>query len=120
MQPVKKRVTTSLICSTITRGGEKGLCEGDYTLVHDGLTVLRYLAEEADVTPEDVVVTGGQGSVYPYGIPIGRVSSVSYNAYSRTTEAVIAPFVDFSELSHVAVMTAYERSTAEGSGEVAP
>ncbi len=117
--------TSVSVGSVTTRGGEKGLCEGDYTLVHDGLTVLRYLAEEADVAPEDVVVTGGQGSVYPYGIPIGRVASVSYNAYSRTTEAVISPFVDFSDLSHVAVLTAYERSTAEtnsasGSREVAP
>jgi cell shape-determining protein MreC len=45
--------------------------------------------------------------VYPYGIPIGRVTSVSYNAYSRTTEAVIRPFVDFSDLRHVTVMTSF-------------
>ena len=77
------------------------------------MTALRYLAEEADVQAEDIVVTGGQGSVYPYGIPIGRVVSVSFNAYSRTTEAVVAPFVDFSDLSHVAVLTAYERTAVE-------
>ena len=105
--------TSVSVGAVTTRGGEKGLCEGDYTLVHDGKTVLRYLPEEADVGAEDVVVTGGQGSVYPYGIPIGRVVSVQFNAYSRTTEAVVTPFVDFSDLSHVAVMTDYERSTAE-------
>lgn len=112
------RVTTVLdtsvsVGAVTTRGGEKGLCEGDYTQVHDGMTALRYLAEEADVQAEDIVVTGGQGSVYPYGIPIGRVVSVSFNAYSRTTEAVVAPFVDFSDLSHVAVLTAYERTAVE-------
>lgn len=108
------RVTTILdtsvsVGAVTTRGGERGLCEGDYSLVHEGQSVLRYLAEEADVQAEDIVVTGGRGSVYPYGIPIGRVVSIRYNAYSRTTEAVVAPFVDFSDLSHVAVMTAYER-----------
>ena len=90
-----------------TRASEKGLCEGDYALVHDGLAVLRYMAEEADVQAEDVVVTSGRGSVYPYGIPIGRVTSVSFNAYSRTTEAVITPFTDFSDLTRVLVMTSY-------------
>ena len=113
--------TSVSVGAVTTRDGEKGLCEGDYTQIHEGFTVLRYLSEEADVMAEDIVVTGGQGSVYPYGIPIGRVASVHYNAYSRTTEAVVAPFVDFSDLSHVAVLTAFERTTAEvGRGEAEP
>lgn len=99
--------TSVSVGAVTTRGAENGLCEGDYSLVHDGLSVLRYLAEEADVQAEDIVVTSGRGSVYPYGIPIGRVVSVSYNAYSRTTEAVISPFVDFSDLRHMTVMTSF-------------
>ena len=106
------RVTTVLdtsvsVGAVTTRGSERGLCEGDYTLVHDGLAMLRYLAEEADVTEGDIVVTSGRGSVYPYGIPVGRIMSVSFNAYSRTTEAVIRPFVDFSDLRQVVVMTSF-------------
>lgn len=99
--------TSVSVGAVTTRASEKGLCEGDYALVHDGLAVLRYMAEEADVQAEDVVVTSGRGSVYPYGIPIGRVTSVSFNAYSRTTEAVISPFTDFSDLTRVLVMTSY-------------
>ena len=57
------------------------------------------------------MVTSGRGSVYPYGIPIGRVSSVSANPYSRTAEAVVQPFVDFSRLTHVSVLTAYTHYT---------
>ena len=106
------RVTTILdtsvsVGAVTTRAFERGLCEGDYTLVHDGLAVLRYLAEEADVQTEDIVVTSGRGSVYPYGIPVGRVTEVSFNAFSRTTEAVIRPFVDFSNLTQVVVMTSF-------------
>lgn len=109
--------TSVSVGSVVTRSSEKGLCEGDYTLVHNGQTSLRYLPEEADVQPEDIVVTSGLGSVYPYGIPIGRVVSVSSNAYSRTIEAVIQPFNNFSELTRVVILTSYVHSTeGEGSG----
>ena len=99
--------TSVSVGAVVTRSSENGLCEGDYTLVHDGQAVLRYMAEAADVQAEDIVVTSGRGSVYPYGIPIGRVVSVSSNPYSRTTEAVIRPFADFYDLTRVAIMTSY-------------
>ncbi len=95
-----------------TRQNETGLCEGDYAHVQDGRLLLRYMAEEADVQPEDIVITGGQGSVYPYGIPIGRVERVTANAFSRTTEAVIVPFADFSDLSQVMILTEYVHTVA--------
>jgi rod shape-determining protein MreC len=103
--------TSVSVGAVITRSAENGLCEGDHTLIHDGQARLRYLAEAADVRTEDIVVTSGRGSVYPYGIPIGRVSSVSANPYSRTAEAVVQPFVDFSRLTHVSVLTAYTHYT---------
>ncbi len=110
--------TSVSVGAVTTRASESGLCEGDYTLVHDGQARLRYLPEEADVAAEDIVVTSGLGSVYPYGIPIGRVVSVSSNGFSRTTEAVIAPFTDFADLTRVIIMTDYvhhadEMGTAE-------
>lgn len=99
--------TSVSVGAITTRGSETGLCEGDYTRVHDGSAVLRYMDEEADVEAGDIVITSGKGSVYPYGIPIGRVTEVSSNAYSRTTEAVIQPFVDFSDLTRVVILTDY-------------
>ncbi len=106
------RVSTILdpsvsVGAVTTRASENGLCIGDYSLVHDGLCVVRHMGEEADVTVEDIVVTSGRGSVYPYGIPIGRVERVASNAFSRTTEATVDPFVDFSDLTRVVVMTEY-------------
>lgn len=103
--------TSVSVGAVTTRASENGLCEGDYVQVHNGNATLRYLPEEADVQIEDIVVTSGRGSVYPYGIPIGRVISVSSNAYSRTTEAVIQPFTDFSDLTQVMIMTSYDRYT---------
>lgn len=101
--------TSVSVGAVTTRATENGLCEGDYVQVHDGNVILRHMNEEADVTSGDIVVTSGLGSVYPYGIPIGRVVSVSSNAYSRTTEAVIEPFTDFSDLTQVVIMTSYTR-----------
>ena len=67
----------------------------------------RFCRKEADVQVDDVVVTSGRGSVYPYGIPIGRITAVSSNAYSRTTEAVVEPFTDFTDLTRVMVITSF-------------
>ena len=55
----------------------------------------------------DIVITSGRGSVYPYGIPIGRVVSIRSNAYSRTTEATVQPFTDFENLTQVVILTEY-------------
>ena len=55
----------------------------------------------------DIVVTSGRGSVYPYGIPIGRVVDIQSNAYSRTTEAAVEPFTDFTDLTQVVILTDY-------------
>ena len=101
--------TSVSVGAVTTRATENGLCKGDYAKVHNGQAVLRYLPEEADVETGDIVVTSGQGSVYPYGIPIGRVTEISANAYSRTTEATIQPFVDFSDLHQVIILTEYTR-----------
>lgn len=99
--------TSVSVGAVTTRATENGLCEGDYSRVHNGCALLRQLSEEADVEIGDLVVTSGRGSVYPYGIPIGRVTEVSSNAYSRTTEATVQPFTDFSDLTQVVVMTQY-------------
>ncbi len=111
------RVSTILdpsvsVGAVTARERERGLCEGDYAQLNTGRLTLRYMAEEADVLPDDIVLTGGQGSVYPYGIPIGRVESVSANAFSRTTEAVIRPFADLSDLSEVVILTKYLHTVA--------
>ena len=110
------RVSTMLdtsvsVGAVTTRAIENGLCEGDYAYLHEGRALLRGLPEEADVTEGDIVVTSGLGSVYPYGIPVGRVVEVKANAYVRTTEAVIEPFTDFSDLTQVVILTEYVRGT---------
>jgi rod shape-determining protein MreC len=99
--------TSVSVGAVTTRGGENGLCEGDYAVLHNGCATLRGLPEEADVEVGDIVVTSGRGSVYPYGIPIGRVIAVGANAFSRTTEATVEPFTDLTKLTRAVIMVDY-------------
>jgi rod shape-determining protein MreC len=99
--------TSVSVGAVTTRATENGLCEGDYARLHKGQATLRNLPEEADVQVGDIVVTSGRGSVYPYGIPIGRVTEVTANAFVRTTEAAVEPFTDFSDLTQVVIMIDY-------------
>ena len=99
--------TSVSVGAVTTRAVQNGLCEGDYARLYDGYATLKGLPEEADVEEGDIVVTSGRGSVYPYGIPIGRVVSIHANAFVRTTEAAVEPFVDFSDLTQVVILTDY-------------
>ena len=99
--------TSVSVGAVTTRTTQNGLCEGDYENLHNGYATLRGLPEESDVAIGDIVVTSGRGSVYPYGIPIGRVVDIRSNAYSRTTEATIEPFTDFTHLTQGVILTEY-------------
>lgn len=90
---------------------DQGLLEGDFTCLYDGKATLRYLPENATVAVGDIIITSGAGSVYPYGIPIGTVTEVSTNPYSRTKEAVVQPFCDLSHTDEVIILTSYLRYT---------
>lgn len=61
--------------------------------------VLRYLPYEANLNKGDIVRTSGKGGVYPAGIPVGVVESVSKD------EATVRPFVKLNSLSFVNVLT---------------
>lgn len=45
-----------------------------------GDLVLRYFPTDADLEPNDILVTSGLDSIYPAGIPVARVTQTSRNA----------------------------------------
>jgi rod shape-determining protein MreC len=58
-----------------------------------------------DVQPNEGVETAGyQNGLYPPGIPIGTVASVSFTAGSLTKAVTVHPAVDFSTLDTVLVV----------------
>lgn len=104
----------------VERSGVTGLVTGDYTLREDGLVVMQGIPQGADIQVGDLVHTSGTGSVYPRGLFVGSVESLSPDPYSRTVRAVIRPSEDLSKvdrLSHLMIVTDYEIYTEEITGD---
>ncbi len=59
--------------------------------------------ENSTVAESDILITSGMG-VYPAGIEIGSVTSVSFNDDKLIKEVTIEPAVDFASLRKVAVI----------------
>jgi rod shape-determining protein MreC len=66
----------------------------------------------ADVEEGDLVVTSGLGELFPKGILVGRVSRVSDEEGGLFQSVSVEPFVQFSHLEEVFVITGtVERSS---------
>jgi rod shape-determining protein MreC len=75
--------------------------------------VLNRVPKDRVVSEEDIVITsgwriGGLTSLYPRGIPIGKVSGVSRRDVDLYTRIQVTPFVDFDSLEAVIVLTGGE------------
>ena len=67
-----------------------GVCKGRGT---DTL-VLTYLEKDADVKVGDVIVSSGEGGLYPKGLPVGVVQSRVEMKEAGMREAVVQPLVN--------------------------
>jgi len=97
----------------IDRSGEIGIVSGDITLGLSNSCSLKYLNENADVEVGDFIYTSGQGSVYPRGLLIGRVSEVGIDQFQRQKTAVVEVVVDVEELRYVMIVTDFDVYTDE-------
>lgn len=89
------------------RSGAYGTIEGGYGFLSDGLIKMVCPDENADISEGDVIYTSGAGSVYPYGISVGRVVSAEKDPYSRSTVAYVEPGIDFSAIGKVMVVIGF-------------
>ncbi len=71
-----------------------GICQGDRA----GHLILTFPRIDADVRPGDHVVTSGLGTVFPKGIPLGTVVSVSTDRTRSVKTATVRPAADFDHL----------------------
>lgn len=84
--------------------GPVGICQGDRA----GRLQLTYLAHEADVRPGDVVTTSGLGGVFPKGLKLGRVLSVTFDRTRSVKTAQVRPAADFDHLEEAFLLSAPE------------
>lgn len=83
----------------IARTGELGVVRGD----GHGALVLNNIATTSSVARGDVVESAGIDGIYPRGVPIGRVSSVSRGS-KLFLEIRVTPSADFSRLTDVLLL----------------
>ncbi len=76
------------------RNGPVGICQGDRA----GHMTLTYLPSVADVRVGDIVTTSGLGGIYPKGIPVGTVETVTVDKARSVKTARLRPAVDLDHL----------------------
>ena len=83
------------------KAGIKGVLKGSA----DGTLYLTLIATDQTVSVGDNVVTSGLGGVYPKGLPLGKVLSVSKNDGDLYYTIVVEPVATFSNFEEVLVIT---------------
>ena len=74
------------------------------SLDRSGHLHMSYLTREEHIVPNQAVVTSGLGGVFPKGIPVGRIVSVSNDPSGLTRSAQVVPMVDFDHLEEVFIV----------------
>jgi rod shape-determining protein MreC len=70
-----------------------------------GTVRFKFMARDGGLQVGDVVVSSGQGGVFPRGIPIGRVQSIDDRGSALFSYATLAPAVDFARIDEVLLIT---------------
>ncbi|HEY7654154.1 MAG TPA: rod shape-determining protein MreC [Methylomirabilota bacterium] len=92
----------STVGAVVQRTRTAGLVEGDA----GGTLRFKFMARDgASVAPGDLVVTSGLGTLFPKGLPVGRVVRVEDKGSALFHFAVLAPAVDFSRVEEVLLVT---------------
>lgn len=67
----------------------------------------------ADLKEGDLICTSGAGSIYPFGITVGRITRVEKDPYSRNTIAYIMPSADLVSADRVMIVADITSEGAE-------
>lgn len=110
--------TTSSIGAYSERSGDEGIVEGTLASRSKGTALFSYLAKDADLAVGDRIRTAGQGSYYPRGLLLGRITAITSDPATGAQSAEIAPAVDLSALYEVMILTDF--AVAENESTEAP
>jgi len=73
---------------------EKSILSGN----SDGLPALSYLAADSKIAIGERIVTSGDGGIFPYGVPVGVVTSIEKGVVR------VQPFVDSTKIEYVSAI----------------
>jgi rod shape-determining protein MreC len=93
---------TSTVGAHVVRTRTPGIVEGEPR----GTIRFKYMARDgAGLQVGDLIVTAGQGGVFPRGIPIGRVRAIDDRGSALFHYATLEPIVDFARIDEVLLLT---------------
>jgi rod shape-determining protein MreC len=93
---------TSTVGAHVLRTRTPGIVEGDPR----GTLRFKFMARDgASIQSGDVLVTAGQGGLFPRGIPIGTVRTIDNRGAALFHYAEITPAVDFARVDEVLLVT---------------
>ncbi|HKQ65270.1 MAG TPA: rod shape-determining protein MreC [Methylomirabilota bacterium] len=93
---------TSTVGAHVLRTRTPGIVEGDPR----GTLRFKFMARDgASIQTGDVLVTAGQGGLFPRGIPIGTVRTIDNRGAALFHYAEITPAVDFARVDEVLLVT---------------
>ena len=103
------------VSATLQGSRASGIVSGSV----DGTLRLQYVDSSVDVSVGELVVTSGLGGVYPKGLPLGTVTSVTTNPSDLYHEITIAPASGSGSGSYeeVFVVMSFDEATAEAQAE---
>ena len=77
--------------------------------------LMQYVDRRSEINYGDLVITSGMGGVFPKGVIVGEIVSVSKKRYGVFQEAIVKPVVDYGRLEEVYIIT---KSTTENIGRL--
>lgn len=96
---------TSRIDVVVQRSRANGMLAGG---VKPNQLQFKYLSKESDIYEEDIVIASGLDGIYPKAFPVGKVAAVGVRDKGLFLEATVRPYVEFSNIEEVVVLTPKE------------
>lgn len=109
---------TNKVSVQISRTGDTAYTAGSTVAEsRSGRLRMTTLERSSGAAIGDYVVTSGIGGVYPGGLLVGTVESVTGAADGMTLDATVKPFASLYDVKQVMVITSFDGQQAEGENE---
>lgn len=105
------------VASRLQKARYEGLVSGSGSASQQ--VIMSYVPKRArnKIQYGDLVITSGMNSIYPKGIYVGRVRSITAKAWETSLELKLQPIVDFSRLEYVFVLEKSGNASLQARGK---
>lgn len=78
--------------------------QGVFSISSKNFGEVRYMPSDADVMEGDLLISSGQGGVFPKGLSVARVTKIGQNEDRLFRRVLAKPTVDFNRLEEILIM----------------